>query len=151
MEYAETRVGRVFVVKFEHGEDLRAKLHSFCAEKDIRAGSIQLLGAIKATTMVAGPKNASIPPEPVWKTLNAPHELMALGTIARDMEMKPAIHIHAVTARHSDTLMGCLRDITEVFLVVEAVIIEFSDIVLVRRYDKRYAMALLSLTDTTED
>jgi predicted DNA-binding protein with PD1-like motif len=134
MEYAQGRPGRIFVLRFDDGEDVLSGLKCFIADHEIACGIIHLLGAMRDASLVTGPKEPVIPPDPNFETIRDGWELLALGTVYPSAE-GPSLHIHAAAGRGRDALTGCLRNKAGVFMVVEAVIFECLDLQVERRLD----------------
>jgi predicted DNA-binding protein with PD1-like motif len=134
MEYAEGRPGRIFVIRFDDGEDVLAGLKRFIADHEIACGIIHLLGAVRDASLVTGPKEPVIPPDPNFEAIRDGWEILALGTVYQSPE-GPALHIHTAAGRGREALTGCLRVKAEVFLVVEAVILECAGLDAERRID----------------
>jgi len=61
MQCIEGRPGRIFVLRIDHGEDLIKALEECIAEKDIRCGFIQVLGAVRSAHLVIGPEEPVLP------------------------------------------------------------------------------------------
>ncbi|MBU1864293.1 MAG: DUF296 domain-containing protein [Candidatus Omnitrophica bacterium] len=144
MKFTEGTIGRVFILKFDHGDDFQAEITNFCTEKNIRAGQVQFLGAIKKSNVVVGPKTPEIPPEPVWAEFDSPHEVVGYGTIFWKGD-EPAVHMHTVFSYKDKAFLGCIRKETEVFIVIEAVIIEFSGVTITREKDPTTGLALMKI------
>lgn len=123
MKYSQGKVGRVFVARVEHGDDLLAELKELAEREKIEAGIFYTIGAIKEASLVAGPKECTRPPETVWRSFNDCREIVGIGTIFWD-NGEPALHLHATLGKGDIALMGCLRGESEVYLVVEVIILE---------------------------
>jgi len=141
MKFAEGTCGRIFYLHIEHGEDPGAVITSFVKEHNIRSGVIHLIGAVKGGRMVVGPKEERLPHEPIWAPVDGPHELIGTAFI-RTGQSGPAIHLHASVGRGEETLTGCLRGKSEVFIIIEAVIIEFAGIELPMSHDSITGLSL---------
>ncbi|SFT47699.1 DUF296 domain-containing protein [Mesorhizobium sp. YR577] len=50
----EFRLGRIFQIKCDPGDDYFTQINAFVREKNIRAGSVFLLGALSETKIVSG-------------------------------------------------------------------------------------------------
>ncbi len=124
MQYAEGKVGRVFLVRFDHGEDFLESLQNFVTDKAVRSGTVQFLGALSEGRLVTGPKKPVVPPEPNFEIIGGGWEIFGFATILQD-GAKPSIHLHASVGRGRQSLTGCLREHAQIYLVVEAVITEF--------------------------
>ncbi|PAV11852.1 DNA-binding protein with PD1-like DNA-binding motif [Methanosarcina spelaei] len=123
MEYAKGRIGRVFTVRIDYGDDLILELIKLAELERIESAVFVLLGALKEAKFVAGPKENVIPPEPVWSGFDDAHEILGIGNIFL-MDGKPKIHLHAGAGRGDNVKLGCLRGESEVFMVVEAFVFE---------------------------
>ena len=127
MEYTKGRIGRVFTVRVDHGDDLILELIKLAELEKIESAVFMLLGALKEGKLVSGPKENVRPPEPVWSGFNDAHEILGIGDIFLE-DGKPKIHLHAGTARGESVKLGCLRGESEVFMVVEVFIFELEGI-----------------------
>ncbi|WP_440948757.1 PPC domain-containing DNA-binding protein [Methanosarcina sp. T3] len=127
MEYAKGRIGRVFTVRVDHGDDLILELIKLAELEKIDSAVFMLLGALREGKLVTGPKENRRPPEPVWAGFNDAHEILGIGNIFQE-NGKPKIHLHAGTAREKSVKLGCLRGESEVFMVVEVFIFELEGI-----------------------
>ena len=143
MEYASGSPGRIFYIRFDHGEDLLHGLQTFIARHQIHAGIIHLIGALSTGSLVTGPREDQLPPDPVWKKLDGPHELIGTGMI-RTGPSGPRVHLHASAGHGDSVLTGCFREDTSVYIVIEAVIIEFSGITIGETRDEKTGLHLPS-------
>ncbi len=141
MQYTEGQLGRVFVVRIDDGEDMLVSLHQFIKDKNIYAGSIAFLGALMNGRMVTGPEEPVIPPVPHFVMFEGGWEVFGVGTIYPG-EGGPHIHYHASVGRSGHALTGCLREKAITYLIVEAVILEFTGLSARREYDKKLQVHL---------
>jgi predicted DNA-binding protein with PD1-like motif len=149
MQYTEGQIGRVFVVRIDDGEDMLLSLRQFILEKDIQAGSIHFLGALMNGRMVTGPEEPVIPPVPHFVMFEGGWEVFGVGTFYPG-EGGPHIHYHATVGRSGHALTGCLRDKAITYLIVEAVITEFTGLIARREFDEKMQLHLPVLgQDTT--
>ena len=123
MDYRSGKVGRVFAVRFDDGDDFLAELNSLIMKENIRSGWFHVIGGMREAGVVTGPKKPVMPPEPVWAKLDTVRETLGTGTIFWDGD-EPKIHLHAALGHHGDTLTACVRKGTKVYLVLEVFIIE---------------------------
>ncbi len=144
MRFKAGTVGRVILARFDHGEEIVPALVDLCARERVLAGWFFLFGALADGKLVAGPKDAALPPEPVWRAFPKPHEIVGMGSIA-ERNGAPALHLHASLGRQHDVLTGCIRREGNVFVVVEAMILEINGITASRTQDERTGLELLSL------
>jgi predicted DNA-binding protein with PD1-like motif len=145
MKVQEGRVGRTFLVKFEHGDDLIREILALAKKKGINTGFIMLLGALRKADMVTGPKECVVPPEPNWVNFDDGREILAMGTLICDEEGQPTLHLHGGAGREEFSLTGCLRANTEVYLVVEGIILELEGIKARRVLDQLLQMKVLEI------
>lgn len=136
MQYTEGQLGRVFVVRIDNGEDMLISLRQFIDDKSIQAGSILFLGALMNGRMVTGPEEPVIPPVPHFVMFEGGWEVFGVGTIYAG-EGGPHIHYHASVGRSGHALTGCLREKATTYLIIEAVILEFTGLTARREFDKK--------------
>lgn len=123
MEYTQGEIGRVFYARFDHGEDILKGLTTLAEKENIRCGWFQLFGGLLSADVVIGPEQPVMPPVPVWQQVENAREVLGVGSIFFDGD-KPILHLHAAMGHHGETLTGCVRKHTEVYLVIEVVIYE---------------------------
>jgi hypothetical protein len=153
MQYTEGQLGRVFVVRIDDGEDLLLSLHQFITDKSVNVGSILFLGALMNGRMVTGPEEPVIPPVPHFVMFEGGWEVFGIGTIYPG-ENGPHIHYHASVGRSGHALTGCLREKAITYLVVEAIVLEFTGLSARRAFDEKTQVHLPVLgkeEDTTQD
>lgn len=141
MQYTEGQIGRVFVVRIDDGEDMLLALRQFILDRDIKAGSIHFLGALMNGRMVTGPEEPVIPPVPHFVMFEGGWEVFGVGTIYPG-EGGPHIHYHASVGRSGHALTGCLREKAITYLIVEAVIMEFTGLSARREFDEKMQLHL---------
>ncbi|OQX22649.1 MAG: hypothetical protein BWK75_00260 [Candidatus Altiarchaeales archaeon A3] len=124
MKYTSTNLKRIFVVEFEHNDDLLEQLMALVKKENITSGAILLLGGMKEAGIVAGPEKISVPPVLMWKYFDDGREILGFGTIFQK-ENEPKIHIHAGFGREDKVNLGCVRKNAIVYLLVECIIFEF--------------------------
>lgn len=124
MEYAEGRIGRVFAVRADHGEDLITVLNTFVRKKGIQSGTAHFLGALSRGKVVTGPERLVLPPTPHFEEFSGGWEVFGMASIFPGDD-GPQIHIHVTAGRGRDSLTGCLREVAETYIVVEVFIMEF--------------------------
>lgn len=144
MKYGSGRIGKVLLARFDHGEPIIPALTDLCSAEGILSGWFFLMGAIAEGNMVTGPREACLPPVPVWTEFAPPHEIVGMGSVA-EKDGAPSLHLHASLGRGREVLTGCIRREGEVFLVVEALILQFDGLSASRRPDARTGLELLSL------
>ena len=120
----EFKPGRVFQVTCDPGDDVIAQLEQFVRDKDIRFGSLFLLGALAETGMISG-FNTQHGYDVSRHAFNDWRELVAYGTISWPdkpplalgegtvwNEPQPYVHIHMALSggpgKNNDVLVGHL-------------------------------------------
>ena len=141
MRYTSARMGRVFVARVDHGEDLLGEIEGLLGREGISHGFILLLGALKEGSLVTGPEEAVVPPSPHFVSFGGGWELLGAATVYPG-ENGPALHLHASVGKGGEALTGCLRGKAEVYLVVEAVIFELGGLAVRRVRDGRTGLIL---------
>ncbi len=144
MKYQTGRTGRVIVARFEDREDVLENLVGIAKTENIRAGIFYLVGGMRDGKIVVGPETEDLPPKPVWKALGESHEVLGLGTIFWQKD-EPKVHFHGAFGKKDMVKVGCLRERSETFLVLEAIIIEMEGITAERALDPVSGMVLLKL------
>lgn len=144
MKYQIGRTGRVVVARFEDHEDVIGNLTSIAKKESIRAGIFYLIGGMREGSIVVGPEKDIMPPVPVWKELGESHEVVGLGTIFYQGD-EPKVHFHGAFGKKDMVKVGCLREKSETFLILEAVIVEIDGVDAVRELDPVSGLILLRL------
>ncbi|MBE7446493.1 MAG: DUF296 domain-containing protein [Planctomycetia bacterium] len=144
MKYQVGKVGRVVVARFEDKEDVLGNLGSIIKKEGIRAAAFYLLGGMREGRIVVGPEKDELPPTPVWRELGESHEVVGFGTIFYQNN-EPKVHLHAAFGKKDAVKVGCLRENSQTFLVLEAVIIELNGINAVREFDPVSGLNILKL------
>ncbi len=125
MKYRKGTVGRVFSVRFDEGDLFLEEFIELIKKENIRQGWFHILGGLREADVVTGPKEPTMPPDPVWREVRGAREVMGTGSIFWD-DNEPKIHLHAAMGHHGDTLTACVRKGTKVYLVLEVMIIEIA-------------------------
>jgi predicted DNA-binding protein with PD1-like motif len=128
MQYSEGHLGRIFMIRIDDGEDLLRAMDRFVVAQKVKAGMILFLGALREGKLVTGPVEPLIPPVPHFEPFGGGWEIFGMATIYRGGDGKPKIHYHASVGRDNRALTGCLREKASTYLIVEAVLMEFTGI-----------------------
>ncbi|MEW6218447.1 MAG: PPC domain-containing DNA-binding protein [Thermodesulfobacteriota bacterium] len=123
MDYRVGQIGRVVVARLDDGEDFWQEIKQLVVAERIRGGWLHILGGIRQAAVVTGPREPVVPPDPVWRHLDGSREVLGFGSIAWEGD-EPRIHLHAALGLHGETLTGCVRKDTTVYLVLEVCIVE---------------------------
>ncbi len=144
MDYRIGEPGRVVVAKFEDGDQILPGIAEIAKKENIRAGVFYLVGGIRRGRFTVGPETEEMPPVPVWRELNESHEIVGVGTIFWQGD-EPMPHFHGSYAKRDSVKAGCMREKTETFLVLEAIIMEIKGVNAARELDPQTGMVLLKL------
>jgi predicted DNA-binding protein with PD1-like motif len=144
MKYQTGSVGRIVVARFEDNEDILGNISEIAKKENIKSAVLYLIGGIKKGDVVVGPEKEELPPKPIWQKIRESHEAMAIGTIFCQ-ENEPKIHLHGSFGKRDTVHVGCLRETSETFLVIEAIILEIKGIDAQRAFDETSGLTLLRL------
>lgn len=144
MKYQTGKVGRIIIARFEDGEDILGNVSEIAKKENIRNAVLYLIGGIKKGRVVVGPEKEELPPKPVWREIKESNEVLAMGTIFCQ-EDEPKIHLHGTFGKRDTVRVGCLRETSETFLVLEVIILEIEGINAQRAYDETSGLTLLQL------
>ncbi len=145
MKASQASLGRVFVLRLEHGEVLHECVERFAAEHGVRAAAVLALGgADEGSRLVVGPERGSARPVvPLETLLGGVHEAAGTGTIFPDDTGAPVLHLHLAAGRQTEARVGCVRRGVLVWEVLEVVLIELVDTSARRTADPRTGFDLL--------
>ncbi len=127
MEYQSGTQGRVFYARFDDGDGLLEGITGIVKKERIRCAWLQIIGGLRNAGVVTGPKEPVMPPEPIWQHVDNVREVIGVGSVFWS-ENEPFIHLHAALGHHGETLTGCVRKDTRVYLVIEVMIVELAGI-----------------------
>ncbi len=144
MKYQIGKTGRVVVARFEDHEDVLGNLVDIAKREKIKAAVFYLIGGMREGKIVVGPEKDVMPPVPVWKELKETHEVVGLGTVFYQGD-EPKVHFHGAFGKKEMVKVGCLREKSETFLVLEAVIVEIEGVDAAREIDPVSGLTLLRL------
>lgn len=95
--------------------------------------------------MVTGPKEPVVPPEPIWREVEAVCEVIGTGSVHSD-NGDPKIHLHAALGDHGETLTACIRRDTQVYLTIELLLFELIGIGASRPWNAASGYSMLHFT-----
>lgn len=144
MKTCEGRLGRVFVIRLEHGDVVPECIERFAEEHGVSVGHVILVGGIGEGEVVVGPRRSEErPPEPMLLPIDGAHEVAGVGVLAPGEDGRPILHIHAALGRSGKTTTGCLRPGVTTWLVAEAILYEILDTKVARLMDNESGFELL--------
>ena len=126
MEYRAGTVNRVFSIRFDEGEDFLEGMLELIKKENIRNGWFHVIGGIREIDLVIGPKEPVMPPDPVWQEMRDVRETIGSGSVFWDEKDEPRIHLHAALGHHGQTVTGCLRKGSKVYLILEVILFEMT-------------------------
>ncbi len=141
-------MGRIFVVRLDHGDDLVASLQSIAQEKNIECCMALFMGALRDGRAVTGPEASQIPPVPHFEDFESAWEVFGMASIYPS-DSGPKLHIHSALGRGREALLGCLRDKSEVYLVIEAILFEICGFGAERIWNESMQLYLLTLASSS--
>ncbi len=115
------------MARFDQGDDLLAGLQELVVKENLRACWFQILGGLRQAGVVTGPKEPTMPPEPVWAEVDGAREVLGNGSIFW-ADNEPRIHLHAALGHHGETMTACVRRNTKVYLLLEVILFELQGI-----------------------
>ena len=146
MKSCEGNIGRVFVLRLEHGDVVPDCIEQFAREKKVLYGYAIMVGGVDSGQIVAGPRNSAARPlEPIFVPINDAHDIAAVGVLAPDESGQPVLHVHGTMGRSANTLSGCLRPEVTTWLIGEAILYEITGVKMVRLKDRVTGFELLEI------
>lgn len=142
MQYSQGNIGRVFVARVDHGDDLTGELKKLALKENLEAAIIYVIGALKDASLVVGPEECSLPPTPVWRKFSDGREIIGIGNLFLDSG-EPVIHLHGSLGRGDESLMGCIRGEAGVFLVAEVILLEITGTGAFREFNQLTGVKML--------
>ena len=144
MKACEGKMGRVFIIRLDHGDMIPRCIEQFAEDKGISVGHVILVGGIGSGDMVVGPRRSDDrPPEPMLLPVDGAHEVAGVGVLAPGEDGRPILHIHAALGRSGKTTTGCLRPGVTTWLIGEAILYEIVGAKVARIKDRESGFALL--------
>jgi predicted DNA-binding protein with PD1-like motif len=149
MKATEGHVGRVFVIRLEHGDRVPECIERFAQEQNVSIGHAVLVGGIGGGQVVVGPRRSDErSPEPMLLPIDGAHEVVGVGVLAPGESGKPTLHVHAALGRSGQTITGCLRPGVDTWLVGEVILYEILGATAARVRDAASGFELLEPTTT---
>jgi predicted DNA-binding protein with PD1-like motif len=129
MKFSEASQGRIFVLRLEDGEIVHAVIEQFAKDQGITAAALIILGgADDGSRLVVGPaEDRGLPLEIMERVLVHAHEVAGTGTLFRDEDGLPLLHMHMACGREGATVTGCIRQGVKVWHVMEVIVFELLD------------------------
>ncbi len=144
MNYSEGKIGRIFVIKFDDRDIVTDNIIKFARKEKVSTAAIVFLGAMRKGTLVCGPKKPVMPPLPHKIKFKDAWEGVGFGTIFSGKD-GPQIHLHAAMGQKKNALTGCIREKSEVFGVIEAIVFELKGVKATKAVDPKTGINLLRI------
>lgn len=142
MEYAVGRTGRIIAARLFEGEDLHESIHEIAAVENIKSAAVFITGGFREANVVVGPKQEEPTVIGEFRGFAGPGEVLGVGTIYCDGK-EPKLHIHTAIGKADEVMVGCPRDGTKTFLILEVTIIEIDGLNAERKLDEKTGLNLL--------
>ena len=148
MHFTEGKLGRIFILRMQDGDNLPDFLEIFAAEKEITSAICFFLGGAKESgKVVVGPENSNEAPlNPLIRVLNGIHEVCGIGTIFEDEKKKPKLHMHASFGRDNNSITGCIRMGITIWEIGEVILLEISNASAIRVMDQKKGFEFLEIS-----
>lgn len=151
MQFTEGTLGRVFVLRLEDGDELKATLEGFAREHGIQHGYVNFLGAVMSGEVICGPETEQgRPVKPIARQVSQVHDLSAAGLIAPGEDEKPVLHLHGALGRGNEAMNGCLRGGMKTWLTGEAIVHEILGVNCHRVKEGETGLTVLAVTESTK-
>ncbi|MFZ7103075.1 MAG: PPC domain-containing DNA-binding protein [Peptococcaceae bacterium] len=147
MKYTEANLGRIFVLRLDHGDTVPGTIEDFAREQGIKAALVYFLGgAQKGSKVVVGPEDGPAA-QPVTMTAVLPgvSEAVGYGTLFLNQEDLPKLHLHASFGREEKSITGCTREGIEIWVMGEVVVCELVNTSARRKTDEQSGFELLEV------
>jgi predicted DNA-binding protein with PD1-like motif len=142
MEYAVGKTGRIIAARLFEGEDLYESIHEIATAENIRSAAVLITGGFRRANVVVGPAQEKPGIIPEYKDFAGPGEVLGVGTIYCDDE-GPKLHMHTAIGKVDQVMVGCPREGTKTFLILEVTIIEIEGLNARRKPDENTGFNLL--------
>ncbi|GAB2803564.1 PPC domain-containing DNA-binding protein [Streptomyces daliensis] len=118
------------VVRQHDGEDFMTGLTAFCAEREVRSGSLSFIGGFRNARLVGSCTPLKNPEAPLWDDVSVDYlEVFGGGTLAWDTEENVlAPHIHVAAGIKGASAEGRVSHLLEatVQFICEITVVEFT-------------------------
>jgi predicted DNA-binding protein with PD1-like motif len=145
MKFSEGKIGRVFVVRFDDGEEIPAAIEKFAGEHGIAIGYVNFTGGLTGGEIFAGSELPYARPfAPCKVPINEARFASAIGLIAPDEQHAPRVEIGGALGFQDKTLAGSLARNLKTWNGGEAIIYEVIGADLSRAYNAGVAELTLN-------
>ena len=148
MEYAVGKTGRIIAARLFEGEDLHESIHNIAVAEKIKSAAVLITGGLRKANIVVGPKQVKPKIVGEFREFAGPGEVLGVGTIY-ESQGEPKLHIHTAIGKADEVMVGCPRDGTKTFLILEVTIIEIEGLNADRKFDEKTGLNLLQFKKKT--
>ena len=147
MKYSEANLGRIFILRLEHGDKIPDTIEEFAKTHQIDSAIVHFLGGVDINSkVVVGPEDSTAEkPRPMVTELLGTSEAVGIGTLFINEDKVPKLHLHSAFGRNRDTVTGCTREGVIIWHIGEVVIFELTNSTARRRVDNETGFELLDL------
>jgi predicted DNA-binding protein with PD1-like motif len=147
MQYAVGKTGRAIAARLFEGENLYESIETIAKKENIHSAAVFITGGFRKADVVVGPKEERPKIIGNFKQFTGPGEVLGVGTLYRDDDNEPKLHLHAAIGKGDETIVGCPRGGATTFLILEITIIEIVGIKATRTFDEKTGVKLLNIED----
>ncbi len=147
MKYSQANLGRIFILRLEHGDRIPDIIEEFATNQQIDSAIVHFLGGADTNSkVVVGPEDGTASePRPMIKELLGTSEAIGMGTIFLDELDIPKLHLHSAFGRNRETVTGCTREGVNIWHIGEVVIFELLNTTAKRKIDSETGFELLEI------
>ena len=129
MKYSEAKTGRTFILRLYDGEILHEEIEKFAIKEKISSATVSVVGGIDTgSVLIVGPEDGTAEKiQPMRHIIENVCEVTGTGTIFKNEEGMPILHMHIAAGRKDKTVTGCIRAGVKVWLVMEVIVQEIID------------------------
>ncbi len=129
MEYTTGSIGRTIVMRLHEDDHVYECIESVAQHEAISSGIVFIIGGVKNGGVVVGPTEQNERPlNPLVERFEDAREIAGIGTLFKNKEGIPKLHMHASIGKGRAPLVGCPRKGLDCWLVSEIIIIEMTGI-----------------------
>ncbi|HBW36778.1 PPC domain-containing DNA-binding protein [Desulfosporosinus sp. BICA1-9] len=147
MKYSEANLGRVFILRLEHGDRIPDIIEEFAKTHQIDSAILHFLGGADTySKVVVGPEDGTAEkPRKMVEELLGTSEAVGIGTLFLNEDKVPKLHLHSAFGRNRDTVTGCTGEGVIIWHIGEVVIFELKNSTARRKIDPITGFELLDL------
>lgn len=135
----EFKLGRLFMGRLPHGQDLIASIEGFCQEASIQTATFSLIGAVSSFTIGAYDQKQQVY---ITATEKGPFEIITCTGNVSLMDGKPFVHAHIALGDQDGMLAGGHLFSETIIYAGEICLQELAGKPLERTYDETTGLSL---------